>query len=374
MKNVRNKNKPQVVFLVAGARPNFMKVAPILTEMKRVPDRFHPVFIHTGQHYDDEMSKFMLQDLKLPKPDVYLGVGSESHAVQTARIMMEFEKVIIKEVPDLVIVVGDVNSTLACALVASKMCIPMAHVEAGLRSNDRTMPEEINRILTDQISDYLFTTEPIADENLKREGIDEEKIHFVGNVMIDSLMKSIPEIEKSTVLNKMDLAPKDYALITLHRPSNVDRREMLEKLLKVLSRIQKEIRIVFPAHPRTQKRMREFGFSSTGSSDHRLIISNPLGYCDFLSLEMNARFVLTDSGGVQEETTFFRVPCLTLRENTEHLVTVTGGTNTIVGTDPDKIVEESLNILRGNGKKGEIPRLWDGQTAQRIVESIMMEP
>ena len=362
------KKKPKKVVLVAGARPNFMKIAPILKEMKKYPDLFEPIFVHTGQHYDDGMSKVFLEELGLPEPDVYLGVGSASHGVQTAKIMIAFEKVLEKEKSDLVIVVGDVNSTLACALVAAKMCIPLAHVESGLRSFDRTMPEEINRVLTDQIADYLFTTCEEADENLKREGIAPEKIHFVGNVMIESLLKYRNEVEASRILYKLNLKPGEYALLTLHRPSNVDQQETFRGILNALHRISQEIRVIFPAHPRTQKRMREFNFRDDGDQSlNNFMIINPLGYLDFLFLEMNARFVLTDSGGMQAETSFFGIPCLTLRKNTEWTITITKGTNTLIGTDSEKIVRESLNILKGDGKRGDIPSLWDDQVARRIV-------
>ncbi len=359
---------PTKVLLIAGARPNFMKIAPIWEEMKKYPARFQPIFVHTGQHYDAQMSRVFLQDLQLPEPDVYLGVGSASHGVQTARIMIEFEKVMVKQKPDLMMVVGDVNSTLACALVASKMGVPVAHVEAGLRSFDRTMPEEINRILTDQISDYLFTTCEEANENLKREGIPEEKIHFVGNVMIQSLLKYRQKAERSHILEELGLDRGEYCLLTLHRPSNVDQRETFQGILKALYQIQHKIKVVFPAHPRTQKRMKQFSFNgSMAQGLNNFMIIDPLGYLDFLCLEMNARFLLTDSGGIQEESTFFGVPCLTLRENTERPITVVQGTNTLVGTDPERIIKESLNILSGGGKRGRVPELWDDRVAQRIV-------
>ena len=357
--------RPKKVLLVAGARPNFMKIAPIWEAMRSRPADFRPVVVHTGQHYDDEMSKVFFQDLELPEPDVYLGVGSASHGVQTARIMMAFEEVMEEKKPDLVMVVGDVNSTLACALVASKLCVPLGHVEAGLRSFDRTMPEEINRVLTDQLSDYLFTTCEDAHENLRREGVPEERMHFVGNVMIESLLRVRPKTEASDVLARLGLERKAYALVTLHRPSNVDRRETFEPILDALRRIGQAIRVVFPAHPRTQKRMREFGL--VRSSDDLMVV-DPLGYLDFLCLEMNATFVLTDSGGLQEETTFFGIPCLTLRANTERPITLTQGTNTLVHADAETIVQESMNILDGKGKKGSIPRFWDDGVAQRIVE------
>ncbi len=360
---------PTKIFLIAGARPNFMKIAPIWEEMKKYPDRFQPLFVHTGQHYDDQMSRIFLQDLGLPQPDVYLGVGSGSQGFQTAKIMIEFEKAMNRERPDLVMVVGDVNSTLACALVAVKMCVPVAHVEAGLRSFDRTMPEEINRILTDQLSDYLFITCKEANENLSREGIVGKKIHFVGNVMIQSLLRYRQKAERSQILAELGLNRGEYCLLTLHRPSNVDQRETFQSILEALVCIQHKIKVVFPVHPRTQKQMKQFGFDNTMTqSSNNLIITNPFGYLDFLCLEMNAKFLLTDSGGLQEESTFFGIPCLTLRENTERPVTVTQGTNILVGTDPTRIVKESLDILKGNGKRGEVPELWDERVAQRIVK------
>jgi UDP-N-acetylglucosamine 2-epimerase (non-hydrolysing) len=355
------------VILVAGARPNFMKIAPILEEMRRFPDQFQPVFVHTGQHYDDEMSRVFLEDLELPEPDVYLGVGSASHAVQTARIMMEFEKVMVREDPDLVMVVGDVNSTVACALVASKMYVPVAHVEAGLRSFDRTMPEEINRILTDQISNYLFTTCEEANANLRREGISEEKIHFVGNVMIHSLMKYREKAKKSDILERLGVNEKEYCLLTLHRPSNVDEEETFREILKALNQIQRRIKIVFPAHPRTSKMVEKLGLREQIANIKNLLLLNPIGYLHFLRLQEDAKFVITDSGGIQEESTFLSVPCLTIRENTERPITITQGTNTLVGTDPIRIVEESLKIISGNGKNGKIPKFWDDKVAQRII-------
>lgn len=359
---------PTEVFLIAGARPNFMKIAPIWEEMKKHPARFRPIFVHTGQHYDDRMSRVFLRDLGLPEPDIYLGVGSGSHALQTARIMIQFEKVMVKDKPDLVMVVGDVNSTLACALVSSKIGVPVAHVEAGLRSFDRRMPEEINRILTDQISDYLFTTCEEANENLKREGIPEERIHFVGNLMIQSLLKYRQKTERSHILQELGLDREQYCLVTLHRPSNVDQRETFQGILKALYQIQHKIKVVFPAHPRTQRRMRQFGLGrSMAQGVDNFMIIDPLGYLDFLCLQMNARFLLTDSGGIQEESTFFGVPCLTLRENTERPITVTQGTNTLVGTDSERIIKESLKIISGGGKRGRVPELWDDRVAQRIV-------
>ena len=299
-----NKTRKKII-LVAGARPNFMKIAPIMKEMKKYPDRFQPIFVHTGQHYDNNMSEIFLHDLGLPEPDIYLGVGSASHAVQTAKVMVEFEKVLEKEKPDLVIVVGDVNSTLACALVASKLGIKIAHVEAGLRSFDRTMPEEINRVLTDQISDILFTTCEDARDNLIREGIEEDKIYFVGNAMIESLIMASKKVQESKILQKMGLKRREYSLVTLHRPSNVDHRETFKEIFKALHKIAEEIPLVFPAHPRTKKRMKEFNFPDY-KYNNGLFMTDPVSYFDFLSLEMNAKFMLTDSGGVQEETAFLK--------------------------------------------------------------------
>ena len=356
------------VVLVAGARPNFMKIAPILHEMWRHPHHFQPVFIHTGQHYDDEMSQNILNDLGLPEPDFYLGAGSGSHAVQTSKVMMAFENVVLEDKPDLVVVVGDVNSTLACAIVSSKLHIPVAHVEAGLRSFDRTMPEEVNRVLTDQLSDFLLIPCEDAMDNLVREGVDPAKIHFVGNVMIESLMTYRSKVEDSSVLERFNLTKNDYVLTTLHRPSNVDDEETFRSIMEGMCRIQQDIPIVFPAHPRTQAKMEAFGLKDT---NHRLLITESLGYQDFLALEMNARFVITDSGGIQEETTIFGVPCLTVRKNTERPITVTEGTNILVDPSGDAIVEESLKILGGSIKTGRIPRFWDDQVSRRIVKVFM---
>ena len=355
------------VLHVVGARPNFMKAAPIVREMAKYPLEFEQLLVHTGQHYDDEMSQVFFDDLGLPQPDVYLGVGSGSHAEQTAKVMLAFEPVLKEQKPDLVLVVGDVNSTLACALVCAKMDVPVAHVEAGLRSFDRTMPEEINRVLTDQIADLLFTTERDADENLRREGVTEEKIHFVGNVMIDTLLRHKERALALDVLGEYGLQPQGYALLTLHRPSNVDVPEVLSGILDALAEIQARLPILFPAHPRTVRRVREFGFEARLAAMPYLRVTEPLGYLEFLNLMANARLVLTDSGGIQEETTILGVPCLTLRENTERPVTVTQGTNTVVGSDPQRIVAEALAILDGKGKAGRVPELWDGKAAERIV-------
>jgi UDP-N-acetylglucosamine 2-epimerase (non-hydrolysing) len=353
---------------VVGARPNFIKIAPIIEEMARRGGQFRQVLVHTGQHYDDNMSRVFFRDLKMPKPDLYLEAGSGSHAEQTARVMLAFEPVLREHKPDLVIVVGDVNSTLACALVAAKLLVPVAHVEAGLRSFDRTMPEEINRLLTDQIADLLFTTERDADENLLREGVASERIHFVGNVMIDALLRHKQRALALDIPARYGLSPQGFALLTLHRPSNVDVREVLSGILDVLVEIQARLPLIFPAHPRTVKRMQEFGLAAKLADMPGVRLTEPLGYLEFLNLMANARLVLTDSGGIQEETTILGVPCLTLRENTERPVTVTQGTNTVVGCEPGQIVKEVLAILDGGGKAGRVPELWDGQAAARIVQ------
>jgi UDP-N-acetylglucosamine 2-epimerase (non-hydrolysing) len=344
---------------VVGARPNFMKIAPIVEEMKNAGD-LKGVLVHTGQHYDEGMSDVFFRELGIPVPDVYLGVGSGSHAEQTARIMVEFERVCLQERPDLVLVVGDVNSTMACSLVAAKLLIPVAHVEAGLRSFDRSMPEEINRLVTDALASILFTTSRDADENLKREGVDASKIFFVGNVMIDTLLK---HREKAAQLRVQK--PPKYALVTLHRPSNVDDRSVLGSIMEALEEISKRIPVLFPIHPRTAKRVRDFGFSMNGIST-----MDPLGYLEFLNLESTATVVLTDSGGLQEETTILGVPCLTLRHNTERPVTITHGTNIMTGPEKDRILDGFRRVMDGHWKPAGPPEYWDGRAAQRIVRTI----
>ena len=344
---------------VVGARPNFMKIAPIVEEMRKVPG-LNGVLVHTGQHYDEGMSDVFFRDLGIPVPDVHLGVGSGTHAEQTARIMVEFEKVCGKEKPDLVVVVGDVNSTMACTIVAAKLLIRVAHVEAGLRSFDRKMPEEINRLVTDALADLLFTTSRDADENLKREGVDSAKIHFVGNVMIDTLLK---HREKAAALRIEK--PRQYALVTLHRPSNVDDPVVLRPILEALEDISKSIPVIFPIHPRTAKRVHEFGLSLNG-----IRTTDPLGYLEFLSWEASATVVLTDSGGLQEETTILGVPCLTLRHNTERPVTISQGTNIVVGPDKARILDAFRRIMNGNWKSAGPPEYWDGHAAERIIRVI----
>jgi UDP-N-acetylglucosamine 2-epimerase (non-hydrolysing) len=347
-----------------------MKIAPIQREMKKYP-QLHPLLIHTGQHYDEKMSKLFFDDLELPQPDVYLGIGSGTHAQQTAKIMMEFEKVVEQQEPDLVLVVGDVNSTMACSIVASKMGVKIGHVEAGLRSFDRTMPEEINRLVTDALADYLFVTEKSGLENLRREGIAAGKIFFTGNVMIDSLVYFMQKAEKADIISRMNLKGHSYALITLHRPSNVDIKENFEKLLDAFAVIQEDLKIVFPIHPRSQKMLNSFGLSGRIEGMKNLMMIDPVGYIDFMQLLRQARLVLTDSGGIQEETTYLGIPCLTMRENTERPVTVEVGTNIIVGSDTQRIINESIKIIQNKTKSGKIPKLWDGHAAERIVQIIV---
>jgi UDP-N-acetylglucosamine 2-epimerase (non-hydrolysing) len=356
------KNKD--IFLVAGARPNFMKIAPIYFRIKRASG-FRPVIVHTGQHYDSNMSGWFFRDLGLPDPDISLRSGSASHAVQTAKIMVGFEKLCALRKPALIVVVGDVNSTLACAVVGSKLHIPIAHVEAGLRSFDRAMPEEINRVVTDALSSYHFTTCRDAEDNLRKEGISRKKIFFVGNVMIDTLLRLKKKSERSLVLNKMGLKKKEFAVLTLHRPGNVDEIGKLEKIISIVEDISKKIPVVFPAHPRTAKKMK----SSAGLAlaTKNIIIIPPLGYLDFIKLVDNSKLVVTDSGGIQEETTALGVPCLTLRENTERPVTVREGTNILCGISGKKIMKEVNVILAGRYKKGRMPELWDGKAAERII-------
>jgi len=357
---------------VAGARPNFMKIAPIYDELKK-HQGLNPIIVHTGQHYDDNMSKIFFDHLNIPKPDVNLEVGSDTHARQTAEIMIRFEKVLLEEEPDLVIVVGDVNSTIACSLVAVKMHIKVAHVEAGLRSHNWMMPEEINRVLTDKLSDFLFTTSNNANENLLHEGIEEDRTHFVGNVMIDTLLKNKELAQESNIIEKLNLQKEEYAVLTLHRPSNVDSKRNLNKILILMKEIHKHIKIIYPAHPRAAKQIENFSLTDRVSEMNHFHIIEPLGYLDFLCLMFNSKFVLTDSGGIQEETTILGVPCLTLRNETERPITVTEGTNLVVGTDREKILTAIDSILKGNWKKGKIPELWDGNAAVRIVRIILEE-
>jgi UDP-N-acetylglucosamine 2-epimerase (non-hydrolysing) len=386
------------ILSVVGARPNFMKVAALCEAIKEhnaeKPDSIEHILVHTGQHYDANMSDFFFNDLDLPKPHLFLGVGSGSHSSQTAKIMDGFEKVLLTEKPSVVVVVGDVNSTVACALVTKKTwCssapygkdfIPkLAHVEAGLRSFDRTMPEEINRIVTDSVSDYLFTTEESANQNLRREGVPESKVHFVGNVMIDTLLRHRAKAKESTILNDLQLfgdsQVRPYAILTLHRPNNVDDAQTFSRMVQSFLEVSHHMPIIFPAHPRTLKQIQE---SDLGDYfvDHfmdgpdpwdsrvRIRLVPPLGYLDFLQLMAHAKVVLTDSGGVQEETTILGVPCITLRENTERPATLKHGTNVLVGADPQKIIAEFSRVLQQSPKPQSVPPYWDGQAARRIVK------
>ena len=392
------------ILSVVGARPNFMKVAAICEAVKEYNShgngqQLDHVLVHTGQHYDANMSDLFFNDLDLPKPNLFLGVGSGSHSAQTAKVMEGFEKVVLAEKPNVVIVVGDVNSTLACALVTKKTwcsggaCgndfIPkLAHVEAGLRSFDRSMPEEVNRLVTDSISDYLFTTEESANQNLKQEGVPEGKIHFVGNVMIDTLLRHRAKAKESTILNDLQLYNGDqirpYSILTLHRPANVDDARTFSRMVESFLDVSRHMPIIFPAHPRTLKQIQEADLGDyfvdhfmdgpdPWDSRVRIRLVPPLGYLDFLHLMSHAKVVLTDSGGIQEETTILRVPCITLRENTERPVTLKYGSNVLVGADPEKIIAEFLRVLQQAPKPATPPPYWDGQAARRIVQILIHE-
>jgi UDP-N-acetylglucosamine 2-epimerase (non-hydrolysing) len=368
------------LLLIAGARPNFMKIAPIARALDKLGTIEYKI-VHTGQHYDNGMSQTFFEELGIPAPHYNLSVGSASHAVQTANIMIKFEEVCLKEKPDIVAVVGDVNSTAACGLVAKKLNIALAHVEAGLRSNDRTMPEEINRIVTDSISDYLFVTEKSGIDNLKREGHPESQIHFVGHVMIDNLFYQIGRLQQApfTISNELRSKLKiPYAVLTMHRPSNVDTKATLDKLLSCFKALSQTVPIVFPCHPRTLARIKEFGLQDRIDEWHPgakvnggLIATAPLGYMDFLNLWKDAACALTDSGGLQEETTALKIPCITFRETTERPITVEVGTNEVVGTDTEKIAGLFARAIAGKWKKSEVPELWDGKASERIVEKLV---
>jgi UDP-N-acetylglucosamine 2-epimerase (non-hydrolysing) len=403
--------------LVAGARPNFMKIAPLIRAIDKHNSSCHSslvtihyLLVHTGQHYDFNMSDAFFKDLKLPEPDVHLGVGSGNHGEQTGRVLIEFEKVLLKEKPDLVIVVGDVNSTMAAALAAVKLHIPVAHVEAGLRSFDRKMPEEINRLVTDAVSDFLFTPSPEGDENLLKEGIPKEKIFLVGDIMVDSLLFHLDQAKKTNILSRLGLNTQSsvlsppsslarrslseagcsvlpYALMTLHRPANVDDPVAFGRILKGLQQVAARVPVLFPIHPRTKKQIAAFGMEDAfifhlshdiakissplmgegGGEGGKIHCFDPLGYLDFLNLMAHAAVVLTDSGGIQEETTVLNIPCITLRDTTERPITLTEGTNVLVHDDPEKIVDEVIKALNGQRRESRCPSLWDGHTADRIV-------
>lgn len=355
------------ILVVAGARPNFMKVAPILAELRRHPEGFTPLLVHTGQHYDYRMSDVFFEDLDLPAPDCFLQAASGSPVAQTADILLKFEPVLQRERPDLVLVVGDVTSTPACALVASKLELPVAHVEAGLRSGDRRMPEELNRILTDSLADLLFTYSEDADAHLRAEQVPDRCIHRVGNVMIDTLLRFRPRAAASRVLAELGVEPGGYGLVTLHRPSNVDEPEVFAGILRALAVIQERLPLLFLAHPRTRANLTRFGLEEAVLRSGRLRLLEPVGYLDMLRLQEQARLVLTDSGGIQEETTVLGVPCLTLRENTERPVTITHGTNVLVGTATERIVSETWRVLDTRTTAPPPPPLWDGHAAERLV-------
>lgn len=363
------------IMCIVGARPNFMKMAPIMAALQELGPKLKVNLLHTGQHYDVAMNHQYFEALGIPSPDINLEVGSGSHAVQTAEIMRLFEPAVDQHQPSAVLVVGDVNSTIACALVATKKGIPVIHVEAGLRSFDRAMPEEINRVLTDQISDLLFTTEASGRENLLREGVADHRICFVGNVMIDTLRRNLERAIPTTKIvadaGKPDFLAggKDYAVLTLHRPSNVDDPAVLRVLLETTKKIAVRTPVIFPMHPRTRSMIDKFGLSEL-LDDPRILILPPMGYLEMLGLMKDARVVLTDSGGIQEETTALGVPCLTLRNNTERPITVDEGTNTVVGQDPDAILKAFNDVIEHGGKAGRVPQFWDGRASNRIAEAI----
>jgi len=358
------------ICVVAGARPNFMKVAPLIREFKKNTDVFECVLVHTGQHYDRDMSEVFFEELEIPPPDVSLGVGGGTHAQQTARVMIAFEEYCLREKPDLVVVVGDVNSTMACSIVAKKLNTRLAHVEAGLRSGDMGMPEEINRIVTDSLSDFFFVTEGNGVSCLLAEGKPKSNIHFVGHVMIDNLLYQMDKLRrvgsKGMISEQLKLKFGRYGVVTLHRPSNVDDRETLQRIVRALNAVSERLPLIFPVHPRTRKSLDRFDIAMASS----ILLTTPLSYLEFLNLWSAAAVVLTDSGGIQEETTALGVPCVTLRENTERPVTVSEGTNTLVGSDPEAIVAIVEEICSGRAKTGARPALWDGRAAHRIIATL----
>ena len=358
------------IFIIVGARPNFIKVAPLMRILKG-NEHFETILVHSGQHYDYFMSKVFFEELDISEPDYYLNVGSGSQGYQTAEIIKSTEELLERERPDLIIVVGDVNTTMASTIAASKLYIKTAHIEAGLRSYDRTMPEEINRIITDSLSDLLFTHSRGANVNLEKEGIDKDKIFFVGNIMIDTIVNNLDRIKNREKYKELGLERGNFILLTMHRPSNVDVKETFMSIVDALDDIGKRIPIVFPIHPRTDKMAKQFGIDLEKISNMKII--EPISYIDLLSMENDAKCIITDSGGIQEESTFLNIPCFTIRENTERPITAEVGSNTIVGTDKNAIVDNVMRCLDGECKYGEIPELWDGQTAKRIVEVIEHE-
>jgi UDP-N-acetylglucosamine 2-epimerase (non-hydrolysing) len=357
---------------IVGARPNFIKIAPIMLQMRK-SSIIEPILLHTGQHYDIEMSKRFFQELNIPSPDISLEVGSDSHAKQVARIMERFDDVCDEQNPDGILVVGDVNSTMACSLVAAKKGIKIIHVEAGIRSFDRSMPEEINRMVTDAIADLLLPPSRDAVDNLLKEGHSAGKIHLVGNIMIDTLMDFQPQIRQSRIIEQLGIEDHNYALVTLHRPSNVDNISDFKRILSALAKIQERLTVVFPVHPRTRKILDDPELKSITGSMQQMILCDPLGYFDFGRLVAGCRMVITDSGGIQEESTVYGIPCITIRENTERPITITEGTNELAGTDTMKIIHFAKQIMDGKWKSGKIPELWDGHTAERIINCIEKE-
>ena len=358
---------PASIHLIAAARPNFMKVAPLYHALKG-QDWCRPVLVHTGQHYDANMSDDFFRDLALPEPDFHLGIGSGTHAEQTAKVMIAYERLCLEQKPDWIVVVGDVNSTMACALVAAKLCIPLAHLEAGLRSRDRTMPEEINRIVTDAVADVLWTPSPDGDENLRAEGVPEERIERVGNIMIDAYEMLRTQIEQQQTRDRFGVAAKAYGTVTLHRPSNVDHREALSLIVDQLVAVAKLMPIVFPIHPRTRQRLSQFGLLDALTASPGVHVAEPMGYKEFMGLVREAKLVITDSGGIQEETTYLGIPCMTLRDTTERPVTVTQGTNRLVR--PADVVAAVNKVLAGDWPTGVRPELWDGHAAERVAQSL----
>ncbi len=358
----------KTIHLIAAARPNFMKIAPVYHALKKEAAWATPIIVHTGQHYDYSMSAAFFNDLGLPDPHHNLEIGSGSHAEQTAGVMIAYERLCLKSRPDWVVVVGDVNSTAACALVAKKLMLPLAHLEAGLRSRDRTMPEEINRLVTDAISDLLWTPSEDADENLRNEGVPDERIIRVGNVMIDSYELVRPAIEQVNIAADFGVEAGRYGIVTLHRPSNVDRREVLARLVDDLVKVAGDIALIFAIHPRTAARLEEFDLRATLAATPNIHLTEPMGYIHFMSLVRGARFVITDSGGVQEETTYLDIPCLTLRDTTERPITLTQGSNRLV--KPERLAEAISTVLSGRWPHGTCPALWDGKAASRVVKSL----
>ena len=356
------------VHLIAAARPNFMKIAPLYHAMAS-SQQCEPVLIHTGQHYDANMSDAFFDDLRMPKPDFHLNVGSGSHAQQTGGVMIAYEEIVNQHRPDWIVVVGDVNSTVACALVGAKLWIPVAHLEAGLRSGDMRMPEEVNRVVTDRLANLLWTPSIDGNENLKLEGVDDAKIDLVGNIMIDSFEMMREQIESDNTVQTLGLQANQFAVVTMHRPSNVDSKDVLGEIVGQIINVSKDCQLVFPVHPRTRHKLTEFGLLDQLEAAGNVMIIEPQGYIQFMNLVTQSKLVITDSGGIQEETTYLGIPCLTLRENTERPITITHGTNKLI--EPNVLEVEVNKVLSGDWKQGQCPELWDGATAQRVVDSLL---